>query len=142
MTDPSQLPAFALPAVQVVNTAALERDAKSIVVFFDQRGAEFCKARLQAIQEILPELKTAGYQVYGISTDGDLGKTAEWAAEIAVEFPLLSDVGGVVSERFGLLNSLNGRSERALAIIEDGAVRHRETVDYTDVPEAVLQLVR
>jgi peroxiredoxin Q/BCP len=142
MNDPLPLPSFALPAVQVVNTLAFERDAKFIIVFFDKRGPEFCKARLQAFQEILPQLKAAGFQVFGISTDDDLAKTAEWAREIGVEFPLLSDVGGVVSGRFGLLNSLDGRSERALAIIEQGTVRHRETVDHPNVPETVLQLIK
>jgi peroxiredoxin len=141
MPDGSKLPSFTLPSVQVVTQSALQRDGKAIVVFFDARGTEFCMKRLQAFQEILPQLKASGLQVYGISTDEDLGKTAQWAQEIGIEFPLLSDVGGEVSRRFGLLNSLNGRSERALAIVENGTVSHRETVDYTEVPEAVLKLL-
>ena len=136
------LPAFSLPAVQVVSDNALQHKGKTIVVFFDARGAEFCKNRLQAVQAILRQLEAKGHRVFGISTDDDLAKTAAWAQEIGVEFPLLSDVGGKVSGSFGLLNSLNGRSERALAIIEQGRVIHRETVASTEVPDAVLNLTK
>lgn len=141
MTD-QLLPAFSLPAVQIVTESAMQHKGKTIVIFFDVRGAEFCKNRLQAIQAILPQLQAQGHRVFGISTDDDLGKTAAWAREIGVEFPLLSDVGGSVSESFGLLNSLNGRSERALAIIKQGSIIHRETVTSTEVPHAVLELTK
>jgi peroxiredoxin len=136
------VPTFSLPAVQVVSDSALRHKGKTIIIFFDARGAEFCKKRLQAVQVILPQLQAQGHRVFGISTDDDLAKTASWAREIGVEFPLLSDVGGSVSGSFGLLNSLNGRSERALAVIEQGRIIHRETVASTEVPDAVLRLTK
>ncbi|ARO27476.1 hypothetical protein CO659_06215 [Rhizobium sp. S9] len=141
MTD-QLLPPFSLPAVQIVSNSTLQHNGKTIIIFFDARGAEFCKKRLQAVQAILSQLQAQGHQVLGISTDDDLAKTAAWAREIGVEFPLLSDVGGSVSGKFGLLNSLNGRSERALAIIEQGRVIHRETVTSTEVPDAVRKLTK
>lgn len=142
MSKSSDIPTFSLPAVHVVNKAVLKRQSNAVVVFFDARGTEFCLKRLQAFQEILPDLKAKGVEVYGISTDDDLGKTALWARDIGVEFPLLSDADGSVSRSFGLLNSESGHSERALVIIENGVVRHREVVGETRVPDEVLKIIR
>lgn len=133
---------FLLHGVQIVKETSLAKDKTAVLVLFDYVGAEFCSKRLQAFQRILPKLKKKDIKVYGITVHDDLAVTARWAEQIGVEFPLLLDTDGAVSKRFGLLNPKEGRSERALVILRNGEVRHREIVAETGVPDEVLKLLR
>jgi peroxiredoxin len=140
MVDKDEKP-FVLHGVQVVSEESLKKAKAVALVLFDVVGAEFCSKRLRAFQAILPKLEKAGVQVYGITVNKDLAATACWAEKIGVEFPLLLDVDGAVSRKYGLLDQKAGRSERALVILRNGAVSHREIVTKTDVPAEVLRLI-
>jgi peroxiredoxin len=132
---------FVLHGVQVIREESLKSCKAVALVLFDVVGAEFCSKRLRAFQAILPKLEKSGIRVYGITVNKDLAATARWAQEIGVEFPLLLDVDGAVSKKYGLLDQKAGRSERALVILRNGAVSHREVVTETDVPAEVLKLI-
>ena len=58
---------------------------------------------MQAFQKNLEKLEAADTQVLGISMDSTFSN-AEWAKQINVTFPLLSDWGGDVTKQYGLYN--------------------------------------
>jgi glutaredoxin len=76
-------------------------------------------------------------QVLGISVD-HIPCLKAWAESLGgINFPLLSDFWphGAVSERYGVLRSKDGTSERALFILDrDGIVRYIDIHDIDDRP--------
>ena len=58
---------------------------------------------MQAFQKNLEKLEAADTQVLGISMDSTFSN-AEWAKQIGVTFPLLSDWGGDITKTYGLYN--------------------------------------
>ena len=129
------LQTFCLHGVTTLCESSLDRFAATIIVFFDKRGSEFCKARLQAFQEILPKLREKNVHVVGISVDKDLNVTATWAQEIGITFPLYSDPEGEVCRAFGVYGSETKLSERALVVVKENSVVYRRLVKDTDIPE-------
>lgn len=71
--------------------------------------------QLVELQQVLPELRAAGYEVYAISND-PVDVLAEFANRHGITYPLLSDADSAVIRRYGILNTLvqphEGRSMR------------------------------
>ena len=94
--------------------------------------------------------KFEGYntQVLGISVD-HIPCLKAWAESLGgISYPLLSDFWphGAVAERYGVLREKDGKSERALFVVDkEGIVRYVQIVnELTSEPdyEAVLQAVK
>jgi glutaredoxin len=77
-------------------------------------------------------------QVLGISVD-HIPCLIAWAESLGgIAFPLLSDFWphGAVAERYGVLRSQDGKSERALFVLDrDGIVRYIDVHDIDDRPD-------
>jgi len=65
-----------------------------VVVDFFASWCQPCKVQLPHLDRLLRELKSRGLAVYGISFDDDPAALRGFAAQMAVEFPLLWDRGG------------------------------------------------
>lgn len=64
--------------------------------------------------------------VFGISTD-PLETNKKFAESLSLEFAILSDEGGAVSKKFGVLNERNMSNRTTFVIGKDGKIAHVES---------------
>ncbi len=67
-----------------------------------------------------------GSVVFGVSTD-PLKTNTEFAKSLNLEFPILSDEGGAVSKKFGVLNERMMANRTTFVIGKDGKIAHVES---------------
>ena len=92
---------------------------------------------MQAYQHKLQELEAADTQVLGVSMDSTFANAA-FAEKIGVNFPLLSDWGGAVTNEYGIYDSRYKAARRVTYLIDkNGKVAEmqmdREAVDPTAI---------
>jgi peroxiredoxin len=92
---------------------------------------------MKGFQENLQKLEAADTQVLGVSMDSTFSN-AEWAKQIGVTFPLLSDWGGEVTQMYGIYNPQYKAARRVTFLIgKDGKIVEmsvdREAVDPTAI---------
>ena len=92
---------------------------------------------MQAYQRQLTTLEGADTQVLGVSMDSPFANKA-WAQQIGVTFPLLSDLGGDVTRRYGVFNPKSKVARRVTYLIDkSGKVlemqKDSEAIDPTAV---------
>lgn len=89
---------------------------------------------MKAFQQNLAKLEAADTQVLGVSIDSPFANYA-FAKEIGVAFPLLGDVGGGVTRRYGLLEKIDVEgipietARRATFLIDKSGKITEEQVD-------------
>src|SRR5258708_30343239 len=77
---------------------------------------------MKGFQENLQKLEAADTQVLGVSMDSTFSN-AEWAKQIGVTFPLLSDWGGDVTQAWGIYNKGYKAARRVTFLIDkDGKI--------------------
>jgi peroxiredoxin len=89
--------------------------------------------RLTAFEAALPLYRSQNVQVLGVTVD-DPAETIAWAKSIGVTFPILTDTDGALCKAFDLFEVSTKRAAKALALVYDGRVVHREKVKSTDIP--------
>ena len=92
---------------------------------------------MKAFQDNLQKLEAADTQVLGVSMDSTFSN-AEWAKQIGVTFPLLSDWGGEVTQQYGIYNPQYKAARRVTFLIDkEGKIVEmsvdREAVDPTAI---------
>jgi len=102
--------------------------SKVVLYFYPAAGTPGCTTQACDFRDNLGSLKSAGYQVLGISKD-PIDKLAEFAAAEGLNFPLLSDADLVVHTAYGAYGEKNlygktvvGTIRSTLVIGEDGTV--------------------
>ncbi len=97
------------------------RGKNVVLAFYPADWSPVCTSELALFQETLDDIHSYNAEILGISVDGTYSHKA-WAKNQRLTFPLLSDFWphGDVSQQYGVFNSKNGKSERALFFI-DGA---------------------
>jgi peroxiredoxin len=90
---------------------------------------------MKAFQENVQKLEAADTQVLGVSMDSTFSN-AEWAKQIGITFPLLSDWGGEVTQTYGIYNPQYKAARRVTFLIDkDGKIiemqADRDAVDPT-----------
>jgi glutaredoxin-dependent peroxiredoxin len=89
---------------------------------------------MKAFQQNLARLEAADTQVLGVSIDSPFANHA-FAEQIGVKFPLLGDVGGEVTKRYGLLTKIDVEgipvetARRATFLIDKSGKIVQEQVD-------------
>ena len=123
-------PAFELPAVvdggeQVtVSVPADLANGPMLLVFYEDDGMPICTRELKAFAQEHGLLREAGVQVFGINTNG-LGSHAKFHERDHYPFPLISDFHAEAVKGYGLWDSRERKSRRAVVVIgEDGTVRY------------------
>jgi peroxiredoxin len=97
----------------------------SVLVFYPLDFSPVCTDQLNVYQEVLPELKERGVELYGVSVDSAYSHKA-FQGHLGITFTLLADFHpkGEMSSRFGVYNEERGTTYRALVLIDpDGMVR-------------------
>ncbi len=68
----------------------------------------------------------SGAVVFGVSTD-PLDTNKKFAESLSLEFAILSDEGGAVSKKFGVLNERNMSNRTTFVINKEGKIAHVES---------------
>ncbi len=90
---------------------------KWVIVFFYPEDFSFiCPTEVISFNEHLTSFEKNGAKIYGISID-DVQMHKEWIKELKIEYPLLSDEGGKLSQKIGILDAEDNRSHRATFIL-------------------------
>lgn len=100
------------------------RGKTTVLVFYPFAFSPVCTDQLQVYEEALPELRSRGVELYGVSTDASPSQAA-FKEKLGVSIEQLSDFEpkGVVSRAFGAYFEPAGMSNRALVIVgPDGVV--------------------
>ncbi|MEX1142390.1 MAG: redoxin domain-containing protein [Thermoleophilaceae bacterium] len=90
----------------------------SVLVFFPAAFSPVCTDQLSVYEEVLPDLRERGAELYGISVDGAFSLKA-FQASLGTQIPLLSDFHpkGEVARAYGVWVPDRGVATRALVMI-------------------------
>ncbi|NUU00820.1 peroxiredoxin-like family protein [Herbaspirillum robiniae] len=96
-------PAFELPDAEgkLHASSALLAQGPLVLTFYRGVWCPYCNMDLQALQEALPQMEALGAQLVAVSPQ-TAANTRRSVRENKVGFPILSDLGNGVAERFGL----------------------------------------
>lgn len=81
---------------------------------------------MQGYQAGIQTFTDSGAVVFGVSTD-PLDTNKKFAESLNLEFAILSDEGGAVSKKFGVLNERNMSNRTTFVIGKDGKIAHVES---------------
>ncbi len=95
---------------------------------------------MKAYQADIAKFEANDTQVFGLSVDSPFANQ-EFAKQIGVTFPILSDIKHSVVKDYGIFNEEGGYGNRASFLIDkEGIIRHiqegNEAVDPTSVEDA------
>lgn len=94
---------------------------------------------MQAFQQNVQKLEAADTQVLGVSMDSTFSNAA-WAEKIGVTFPLLSDLGGEVTQQYGIYNPQYKAARRVTFLIDkEGKIAEMHTDKDAVDPSAVVE---
>jgi len=86
---------------------------------------------MKAYQADIAKFEANDTQVFGVSIDSPFAN-AEFAKQLGVTFPLLSDIKHTVAKDYGIYNENGGYGNRATFVIDkDGIIQH---IDENNVP--------
>lgn len=139
------IPDFTLPGVQVSSTIQLsEADLKgswTILFFYPEDFSFICPTEVTGFNRHLKEIHELNAKIYGISVDPiDLHK--DWIKELKIEFPLLSDEGGELARKFGVLDETDGRAHRATFIVNPELTIEFAMINSRNVGRSVEETMR
>ena len=100
----------------------------AVLIFYNGDFGVICNVEMKQFQRMYEEFRRAGAELIGICTNSQFVHSA-WKERLDLQFPLLSDFDGKVSDDYGVLMGgegyLNGRSRRSVFIVDrDGVVRY------------------
>lgn len=90
-----------------------------ILAFYPADWSPVCGDQMALYNQILPEFRSRGAELLGISVDGPWCHEA-FAKDRHLHFPLLSDFEpkGAVSKKYGAYRDADGYCERALFVLD------------------------
>ncbi len=87
---------------KTVSSAELLNKGRLAICFFRGRWCPFCVGQLEAMNRILPRIRSAGAELVAISPQ-TVQQSFFMADQHRLSFPLLSDAGNQVARQFGLV---------------------------------------
>jgi peroxiredoxin len=137
-------PDFTLPNHRGEDVSLADfRGRKLVLCFYPNDFSPVCSDQMSAYQDVLEQVRDAGAELVGISTDGSWSHNA-FRKHLGLEMTLLSDFHpkGEVSRAYGAYLEDWGTPNRSLVLIdEDGIVRWvHESPTPLEIPGADLIL--
>jgi len=105
-------------------TSADLQGRTTVLVFYPFAFSPVCTDQFQIYEEALDEIRAAGADIYGVSTDSLYAQTA-FRERLGVTIPQLSDFEpkGAASRAFGAYFEPGGMTNRAIVVVgPDGVV--------------------
>ncbi len=96
------------------------RYEKAVVYFFPKAFTSGCTKEAVRFNELYDEFKALGFEILGVSVDS-VETLRKFAAKYGLRFKLLSDRGGELAKRLGILRP-SGTAERVTYILKSGTV--------------------
>jgi peroxiredoxin len=87
---------------KLISRTDIPGTGKLVICFFRGRWCPFCVAQLEAMQQVLPQIRAAGANLAGISPQ-IVQQNFFMADQHRLAFPLLSDSRNEVARQFGLV---------------------------------------
>ena len=119
-----------------------EADGPLVVWFYPKAGTEGCTLEAREFNRRYDRLRVAGIRVVGVSID-PADENDAFAQDCGLEFPLVSDEGGELTTRLGLMKRYGESGEFAKRVTflvdENGVVE--EVWDVEDIPSHVEEVV-
>jgi peroxiredoxin len=96
-----------------------------VLAFYPADWSPVCGDQMSLYNELLPEFRSLGAELLGISVDGTWCHAA-FSRERKFHFPLLADFEpkGAVARLYGVYRPQDGTSERALFVIDSKGLIH------------------
>lgn len=92
----------------------------AVIYFYPKADTPGCTKEACGFRDSMDRLEQAGVAVYGVSTD-TVDEVREFHEKYGLNFTLLADPGGKVSEKFGVLGD-SGHAERTTFVVRDGSI--------------------
>jgi peroxiredoxin (alkyl hydroperoxide reductase subunit C) len=94
-----------------------------VLVFYPADQTPVCTSQLALYNEALPLIEEYNAQLLGISVD-DLATHQAFSDSLGLNYPLLSDddPAGAVARAYGVFDERDGKSDRALFVLDDQGV--------------------
>lgn len=96
------------------------RYERAIVYFFPKAFTSGCTREAIRFNELYDEFKALGFEIFGVSVDG-VETLKKFAEKYGLKFKLLSDKGGGLAKRLGILRP-SGTAERVTYVLRSGSV--------------------
>jgi peroxiredoxin len=120
----TKAPEFTLPNHRGEQVGLSDYAGRRLVLcFYPNDFSPVCSDQLSIYQEVLGEIRAAGAELVGISTDGSWAHNA-FRKQLGLEMPLLSDFHpkGAVSRAYGAYLEDWGTPNRSLVLVDEGGI--------------------
>ncbi|MGQ9838500.1 MAG: peroxiredoxin [Cyanobacteriota bacterium] len=130
-------PDFSLPAVgkgiqkgSMISLGSYRGKSKVLLAFYPADFSPMCTSEMRCFREDWGAFRAAGCEILGISSD-PISKHQEFAEQLQLEFPLLSDVDKVVSRQYGVDSLLGTR--RAYFVVDSQGILRYQHVEWLPI---------
>jgi peroxiredoxin len=140
----TRAPQFELPAGPGKTVSLRQLGGKPVILaFYPADFSPVCGDQMALYNEVLPDFADHEAQLLGVSVDGPWCHKA-YAENRKLRFPLLSDFEpkGAVSRAYGVYDSTEGTSQRALFVIDPAGViawSYLSPIDVNPGADGILQ---
>jgi peroxiredoxin len=120
----TKAPEFTLPNHRGEQVSLSDYAGRRLMLcFYPNDFSPVCSDQLSIYQEVLGEIRAAGAELVGISTDGSWAHNA-FRKQLGLEMPLLSDFHpkGAVSRAYGAYLEDWGTPNRSLVLVDEGGI--------------------
>jgi peroxiredoxin Q/BCP len=119
-----------------------ERNGPLVVYFYPQAGTAGCTLEAHEFNRNLGRLEEAGVGLVGVSIDPAEANKA-FADDCGLDFPLVSDTGGELTNRLGLMKTYGDYGDMAarVTVLLDEAGIIEEIWRVDDIPSHVEEVV-
>jgi thioredoxin-dependent peroxiredoxin len=119
-------------------------DGPAVVYFYAQAGTDGCTLEAHEFNRSYPRLQQAGVRLVGVSVDPE-DVNQKFAADCGLDFPLVSDPGGELVNRLGLMKTYGEYGDFAarvtLLVDENGVVQEVWSASVDELPSHVEEVV-
>ena len=119
----SLAPDFQLPDERGIGYTLAEKIASKsqVLIFFPSVWGMMCAVEMATFRDMAASFEDAGVELIAIDTNSSMSNAA-WKEQMRLEFHMLSDFDGKVTNRYGILcgeeGYMRGRSNRAIFIVD------------------------
>lgn len=92
------------------------RGSSVVLYFYPAASTPGCTIESKRFRDLLPQLRSKGVQVVGVSTD-TVQAQQKFASSCELPFPLVADHGKEIARRYGVLAD-SGRAKRTTFLID------------------------